>query len=48
VPTVRAMVGRLLTEDGFRTAAAQVRAEMATQPSPSAVIERVLSAAGGV
>ena len=47
VPTVRAMVERLLTEDAFRSAATQVRAEMATQPSPGAVIERLVSAVGG-
>lgn len=44
VATVRSMVGRLLTEDEFRAAAEQVRAEMATQPSPSAVLERTISA----
>lgn len=47
VATVTAMVRRLLTEGAFRAAAAQVRAEMATQPSPSAVLERVVSRAGG-
>ncbi|HEX4225524.1 MAG TPA: nucleotide disphospho-sugar-binding domain-containing protein [Pseudonocardiaceae bacterium] len=47
VATVTAMVGRLLDDDAFRLAAAQVRAEMATQPSPSAVIERVVSRASG-
>lgn len=43
VEPVRALVGRLLTEDGFRAAAAEVAAEMATQPSPSAVLERVVA-----
>jgi UDP:flavonoid glycosyltransferase YjiC (YdhE family) len=47
VATVTSMVGRLLSEDAFRVAAAQVRAEMATQPSPSAVLERVVNRAGG-
>ncbi|HEY4024526.1 MAG TPA: nucleotide disphospho-sugar-binding domain-containing protein [Pseudonocardiaceae bacterium] len=47
VETVAAMVQRLLSEDAFRAAAAQVRAEMATQPSPSAVLERAVSRAGG-
>jgi UDP:flavonoid glycosyltransferase YjiC (YdhE family) len=42
VATVRAMVRRLLTEDTFRTAAEQARAEMATQPSPSSVLERAI------
>lgn len=42
VETVRTMVERLLTEDAFRTAAAQVRTEMATQPSPSAIVDHVL------
>lgn len=46
VDGVRAMVGRLLAEDAFRTAAGQVRAEMATQPSPGAVLERVVGALG--
>jgi hypothetical protein len=40
------MVGRLMEEDAFRAAAAQVRDEMATQPSPSAVLERVVAALG--
>jgi hypothetical protein len=46
VATVRAMVGRLLAEDAFRAAAGQVRDEMATQPSPSAILERVVGALG--
>jgi hypothetical protein len=37
-------VTRLLTEEAFATAAGQVRAEMATQPSPAAVLERVAAA----
>ena len=40
--TVRTMVHRLLTEDAFRVAAQEVRAEMATQPSPSAIIEQTV------
>ncbi|MDT7745269.1 MAG: hypothetical protein QOE59_4347 [Actinomycetota bacterium] len=44
VATIRASVGRLLTEDMFATAAGEVRAEMATQPSPAAVVERVVRA----
>jgi UDP:flavonoid glycosyltransferase YjiC (YdhE family) len=43
VETVRSMVRRLLTEDAFRTAAAQVRAEMAAQPSPSAIIDQMVT-----
>lgn len=42
VATVRAMVRRLLTEDAFRAAAQDVRAEMATQPSPSEVLARAV------
>jgi UDP:flavonoid glycosyltransferase YjiC (YdhE family) len=42
VEAVRAMMGRLLTEDAFRTAAEQVSAEMATQPSPGAVVDQVV------
>jgi UDP:flavonoid glycosyltransferase YjiC (YdhE family) len=41
VATLRASLWRLLTEEAFATAAAQVRAEMATQPSPAAVVERL-------
>ncbi|MBO0849667.1 MAG: DUF1205 domain-containing protein [Pseudonocardia sp.] len=41
VPTVRELAERLLTEPAFADAAAEVAAEMATQPSPSTVIERV-------
>ncbi|MFD3683153.1 nucleotide disphospho-sugar-binding domain-containing protein [Streptomyces sp. NPDC058613] len=39
--TVRELVGRLLTERGFRGAAADVRDEVATQPSPAALIDTV-------
>ncbi|WP_370941858.1 nucleotide disphospho-sugar-binding domain-containing protein [Amycolatopsis sp. cg5] len=46
VDGIRAMVRRLLDEDGFRTAAAEVAAEMATQPSPSSVLERAVKQAG--
>lgn len=42
--TVRALVERLLTEDAFRAAAAEVRDEMARQPSPAAVMDRVAGA----
>jgi UDP:flavonoid glycosyltransferase YjiC (YdhE family) len=42
--TLRASVGRLLTEEAFATAAGEVRAEMAAQPSPAAVVERVAAA----
>ncbi|MGP4018002.1 glycosyltransferase [Saccharopolyspora sp. 5N708] len=38
---VLAMVERLLTEPAFRAAAREVSAEMATQPSPASVVERV-------
>jgi UDP:flavonoid glycosyltransferase YjiC (YdhE family) len=44
VPTVRALVDRLLTEPEFAAAAREVSAEMATQPSPAAIIERVTTA----
>lgn len=39
--TVRASIERLLGEPAFAAAAREVSAEMATQPSPSAVIERL-------
>jgi UDP:flavonoid glycosyltransferase YjiC (YdhE family) len=41
--TVRALVGRLLTEDGFRKAAGEVSAEMAAQPSPADVLTRAIA-----
>jgi hypothetical protein len=44
VITVRSMVDRLLHEPEFRAAAEQVSAEMATQPSPSAVLDRAIRA----
>ncbi|MBV9845623.1 MAG: DUF1205 domain-containing protein [Kutzneria sp.] len=44
VPTVRELVDRLLNEPAFRTAAGEVSAEMATQPSPATVIERAVRA----
>jgi UDP:flavonoid glycosyltransferase YjiC (YdhE family) len=44
-PTAAALVSRLLTERAFATAAADVRAEIATQPSPAAVLERAVQAA---
>jgi UDP:flavonoid glycosyltransferase YjiC (YdhE family) len=39
--TVRASVEQLLGEPAFAAAAREVSAEMARQPSPSAVIERL-------
>ena len=44
VPTVRKMVRQLLEDSSFRTAAAEVRAEMAAQPSPADVIARAAAA----
>jgi UDP:flavonoid glycosyltransferase YjiC (YdhE family) len=44
VATLRASIGRLLTEEAFATAAGEVRAEMAAQPSPAAVVDRVTAA----
>ncbi|WP_177226324.1 glycosyltransferase [Saccharopolyspora shandongensis] len=44
--TVRAMAERLLTEPAFRAAAREVSEEMATQPSPSSIIERVVPLVG--
>lgn len=44
VATVRALVDRLLTEPAFAAAAREVSAEMAGQPSPASVMERVASA----
>ena len=41
---VRTSLGRLLDEPIFAAAAREVRAEMATRPSPSAVIERLAAA----
>ncbi|MFF0148778.1 UDP:flavonoid glycosyltransferase YjiC (YdhE family) [Amycolatopsis sulphurea] len=41
---VRSMVQRLLTEDSFGKAAAEVRAEMAAQPSPASVLARAVEA----
>jgi UDP:flavonoid glycosyltransferase YjiC (YdhE family) len=41
VPAVRTAVERLLTEKAFADAAAEVRAEIAGQPSPAAVFERI-------
>jgi UDP:flavonoid glycosyltransferase YjiC (YdhE family) len=39
--TVRASLNRLLGEPAAFAAAREVRAEMATQPSPAAVIQRL-------
>jgi UDP:flavonoid glycosyltransferase YjiC (YdhE family) len=44
--TARASVERLLGEPAFAAAAREVSAEMATQPSPAAVIERLTAANG--
>jgi UDP:flavonoid glycosyltransferase YjiC (YdhE family) len=41
---VRDAVQRLLTEPALAAVAREVSAEMATQPSPAAVIERAVSA----
>lgn len=43
VETVRRLVGRLLDEPAFRTAAAEVGAEIAGQPSPAEVMARATS-----
>lgn len=45
--TVRDAVGRLLDEPSFRVAAGEVAAEMATQPSPAAVLDRALGRLSG-
>lgn len=42
--TIESAVRRLLDESSFHTAAAEVRAEMAAQPSPSVIIDRVSAA----
>jgi UDP:flavonoid glycosyltransferase YjiC (YdhE family) len=44
VATIKSMLNRLLTEPEFRTAAEEVAAEMATQPSPASVLEQVVNA----
>lgn len=44
VPTARSLVRQLLDEPAFAAAAAEVAAEMATQPSPAAIVARVESA----
>jgi UDP:flavonoid glycosyltransferase YjiC (YdhE family) len=41
VETARTLIMRLLDEPAFRAAAAEVAAEMASQPSPAAIIARV-------
>lgn len=46
VATMRTQIERLLTEPAFAKAAAEVSAEMAAQPSPSAIIERTVAALG--
>lgn len=43
---IAGLVDRLLTEPGFRTAAEQVRDEIAGQPSPSMIIDRLAGALG--
>ncbi|WP_170301515.1 glycosyltransferase [Saccharopolyspora hirsuta] len=47
VETVRSAVRKLLDEPAFGDAAREVSAEMATQPSPAAVLERALAAFPG-
>ncbi|WP_336159059.1 glycosyltransferase [Amycolatopsis sp. VC5-11] len=44
VETMRKLVRQVLEDDAFSTAAAEVRAEIAGQPSPSDVIARALAA----
>ncbi|GAA5152921.1 salmochelin biosynthesis C-glycosyltransferase IroB [Pseudonocardia eucalypti] len=44
VSSVRELVDRLLTEPAFAAAAREVSAEMAAQPSPASVVERVAAA----
>lgn len=41
IPTVRTTVERLLSENAFAEAASEVRAEIAVQPSPAAVFDRI-------
>ena len=41
VATAQTLVRRLLEEPAFATAAAEVAAEMAAQPSPAAIVRRV-------
>ncbi|HZZ50513.1 MAG TPA: nucleotide disphospho-sugar-binding domain-containing protein [Pseudonocardia sp.] len=43
---VRSALDRLLTEPGFKGAAREVSAEMATQPSPATVLERLVRLLG--
>lgn len=43
VEIITDLVGRLLGEPSFAEAARQVQAEIATQPSPAAIIERLVS-----
>lgn len=40
------LIGRLLTDDGLRSAAAEVRAEMHDMPSPAEVLPRLIELAG--
>ena len=44
--TLRGLIGRLLHEPQFAAAAAEVSAEMTTQPSPAAVLDRAVAAVG--
>lgn len=46
-PTARDLVRRLLDEPSFATAATEVAAEMAAQPSPAAIVRRVEAALAG-
>ncbi|WP_181012457.1 MULTISPECIES: nucleotide disphospho-sugar-binding domain-containing protein [unclassified Streptomyces] len=43
VPSLRALAERLLDEEAFARTAAAVRDEMAAQPSPAAIVERVVA-----
>ncbi|TDD41924.1 hypothetical protein E1288_30905 [Saccharopolyspora elongata] len=44
---IRELAERLLAEESFRQEAAEVRAEMAAQPSPAAVIDRIAAEIAG-
>ncbi|MFD2473028.1 glycosyltransferase [Amycolatopsis silviterrae] len=46
VDTVRKLVRQLIEDGSFREAAAEVRAEMAAQPSPADIIARTVAALG--
>ncbi|MEV0083410.1 nucleotide disphospho-sugar-binding domain-containing protein [Saccharopolyspora sp. NPDC050642] len=44
---IRELAERLLAEESFRQEAAEVRAEMAAQPSPAAIIDRIAAEIAG-